>query len=79
MGDSCYCVCDMVYTGAESEMKIISALIMLIFLNGCAHISEDRSTLYGWGKAKMDEKGNVLELEANSPIKDIFSLNAIKD
>ncbi len=46
-------------------------------LSGCASISEDRNTFYGWGHAKMDAQGKVLEIESDSPFKGIMSVFGI--
>ncbi len=59
--------------------KLITILVLSIFLSGCAYVSKDGRFFLGWGEVERDVNGNIKKLSSNSPIKDIFSINAVKD
>ena len=47
---------------------------LCVLLTSCAHVADKGKTFYGWGHAKMDAQGNVLEIESDSPFKGIMSV-----
>jgi len=57
-------------------IRVISLFVLVMFIGGCA--SCDGKFFLGWGKYKSNPDG-TFEMESNSPIKDILSINAIKD
>ena len=49
-------------------MRIILIIVLCLMISGCAHISKDGRTFYGWGKSAKDAEGNPYVTESTPPI-----------
>lgn len=48
-------------------MKLLFSILLIgIVLSGCCHYNGN--TIWGIGKVKVDENGNIREMECNSPV-----------
>ena len=49
------------------------SIILCLLLSGCCHYSPMTKTIWGIGKVKLNEKGDIVEMECNSPI-DLYKM-----